>query len=604
MSDIPPPPGLKWDDEPVAAPAPAPAPAAAVGAPPPGLTWDAEAGVGAAPEGFESTYGRRPTLFPLARNKSTGDIDVVQPQIVKDIVDTVMLPGRVFKGETEPTMDDIITAAGVMTPGVASVPGRRVMTEAGAVVPKPVARDLRNDALLPQDVAPKLAELGPRAVIADLGPNLQARAGAVATTPGPGQKTVMDTLKARKETAPAHLRGELDATVGPAGKTPREFEADIDAGYKELGPQYEAVLKDAPPVDEAVVVDLAKTFDETVPKLRGDAQKRLQEVRGMLNKTGGKPQDPAATIANETDPAKRRELVRRHLAGEDVSAGSPLDTDPRVLHEVRKAIDGVVKTTSDTNVQRVLTKARQDIDEVLAQATPAIKEIDAKYQDLARTQENFDVGQTILDSGRTALRPRDLEAVQTAANQPSGNQLGPTTAGRALSQGTRAEIDRIVGTELNDRAALNSMLKGEGDWNYDRLVTLFGKDKTDRLYKVLEDERRLAETENLAFAGSKTGAVQAAQRDTQRSSAPSAPGVLQSAADLKVGTAARRAKDKLFSLGAEKRAAKRDKNIADVIMSKGPLKRDTTGRTVLDTELLGAILRSERGEPDRKREAR
>jgi len=41
----------------------------------------------------------------------------------------------------------------------------------------------QSDGMLPEQVAPKLAELGPDGVLADLGPNLQAQAGAVATTP-------------------------------------------------------------------------------------------------------------------------------------------------------------------------------------------------------------------------------------------------------------------------------------------------------------------------------------------------------------------------------------------------------------------------------------
>jgi hypothetical protein len=63
-----------------------------------------------------------------------------------------------------------------------------------------------------------------------------------------------------------------------------------------------------------------------------------------------------------------------------------------------------------------------------------------------------------------------------------------------LRQGARAEIERIVGTNANDRVALQRLIKGEGDWNRERLATLFGQDRADRLIRVLDNERTFAET--------------------------------------------------------------------------------------------------------------
>jgi hypothetical protein len=225
----------------------------------------------------------------------------------------------------------------------------------------------------------------------------------------------------------------------------------------------------------------------------------------------------------------------------------------------------------------------------LTASVPGIKEIDAKHGSLAQARTNVDVGQTVLDSGRDSLRPSELKAKMAEANTPIGTETGPTVQARALSQGARAEIDRIVGTNLNDRAALNSLVKGEGDWNYDRLSTLFGKDKTDRIFQVLQNERTMAETENKALAGSKTAAITAAQKEVELS--PGGPGVFQSALDMKTGSALKRLKDLAWSGVAQRRQSNLNDNIADVIMGSGPLKADTVGRTAMAPAMLEAIMR-------------
>jgi hypothetical protein len=175
------------------------------------------------------------------------------------------------------------------------------------------------------------------------------------------------------------------------------------------------------------------------------------------------------------------------------------------------------------------------------------------------------------------------------ANQPIGNETGPTVRAQALSQGARAEIDRIVGTNLNDRAALNGLVKGQGDWNYDRLSTLFGKEKTDRIYKVLENERTMADTENLALSNSKTAAVTAAQKEVQQT--PGGPGVLQGIFDAKFGSAAQRLKDRVLNGVAERRLANQNDDIASIIMGNGPLKSSTTGTARPVAPMIEAIMR-------------
>lgn len=553
------------------------------------------------PPGFEpvpdSTTGadegqwRGSSILPFETNETTKGVrfNPMGSQVVKDIVDAVMLPGRVAKGEIEPTMQDIINAAGLYSPA-------GVATNIKRNIPKPVARALKSDGLTPDMVRGRLDDIGPNAVVGDLGPNLRAQTAGVATTPGVGQKTIVDKLTARKAGGPGRIRTALDDTLGPA-PIPSEVTAGLKEQGKRLSPQYETVLKDAAKVD---TTPLAATLDETIAgPVRGDAMTAVQKVRSMLNRKPPPVDDPAAAIA-AAPPAQQAELARRHLAGEPLTVSTVLDDNPATLHAIRKEVDKMIN--KDPALASTLTPIRKQIDDMLAAAAPGVKELDLKHQGLKKEGAAFERGQTVLDSGRTSPRPAELQAEVNKAQGPYGTEFGPSNEVARLSQGARAEIDRVVGTNLNDRAAMNSLLKGEGDWNYDRLVTLFGKDKTDRIYKVLENERIMAETENLALAGSKTGAVTKAQEEVSMS--PAGPGPLQSAGDLKFGTAARRLKDKIMGGAAERRQSAQNADVADALMKPG-IDTSVGSRPFTPVpELIQTIMRDKEEEARRKNVAR
>jgi hypothetical protein len=237
---------------------------------------------------------------------------------------------------------------------------------------------------------------------------------------------------------------------------------------------------------------------------------------------------------------------------------APLETDPRVLHQVRQAIDGMLAGETDSNAERVLGAARKNVDRLLAEAVPGIKQADAVYADLAQQGTALETGQTVFDSGRSSIRPDELKAMLSEAS--------PGVAQR-LSQGALAEIDRIVGTNANDRQALERLLKGDGDWNRQRLASLFGQQRADRVFRILENERRMAETEEAVLRGAGHRSAQAARDEL--APADRAPGAVESALNFKPGTAAVKvahgAVGWLSQMGRER---SRDE-IIDAIMGRG-----------------------------------
>jgi len=320
-----------------------------------------------------------------------------------------------------------------------------------------------------------LAKLGPNAMLADVSPEWQMVARAGAARPG-SRSPVVEALAERNAGKNARLDTAVTDNIG-GDVVPSQFKAAVKDARNALSPEYDAVFNNAKAVDTA---PLANKLEAIAIDARGAAQKSAKEVRDMLN-----------------------------VSGTDV-----LDPNPRTLHQVRMAIDGMLDDATDGNVIRVLKQARGEIDNELANKVPGIKPIDAKYAEISRRAEAFKQGQQAFDTGRdVVVRPSELEATKTGFAQPPGSMQGPPTPGQfaqgvdSLSGGARSEIWRLLGTNSNDVAKLNQLLKSEGDWNRDKLRILFGKDKADKVLSVLDAERRMEATHNAVVGGSPTAST-------------------------------------------------------------------------------------------------
>ncbi len=398
-------------------------------------------------------------------------------------------------------------------------PARRIMQ-----------RTLAADQIPLNEVGPRLAALGPDAVVADLGPSLQARAAAIATMPGSGQKSVVDALSARRAGANLRITGDVDAALGRS-PIPSRVQAEIKANQQALGPEYEAAFKDAAAVDTS---GLALDLDSMAVNLRGDAQKAVKRVRQMLSVDGNTEY---------------------------------LDPNPYTLFQTRQAIDGMLGGTTDGNTIRALSMARKQVDDMLAGAVPGIKEVDAKFAELARQSEALQTGQQSLESGRTAPRPQELQDQYAQGALPQGAMVGPSAVPLRLSQGARAEIDRIIGNNVNDVTAMKRIVAGEGNWNRDRLVTAFGEEKAARLLGILEREAKFSATDQLALQGSRTQVLKAAQEDIVGKGPRANP--VRSAANFRFGDAAADLADRTLGWIGEGRRSDTNAKIAEALMAQG-----------------------------------
>lgn len=329
-----------------------------------------------------------------------------------------------------------------------------------------------NEVGSPAKIAAMRAEinrLGPEAMLADVSPEWMGVARGAASRPG-SRDQVVGALLARDAAKNARINGTINAEVGPA-VIPSQVEAGIKANQEAVRLEYEPLFAKASRVDTQ---PLADTLETQAVNLRGPAQKAVQQVRKMLNVTG-------------TDQ---------------------LDPNPSTLFQTRQAIDGLIGTEADGKAVAALTAARQRVDGELARAVPGIKDVDAKFEQLALQREGLQRGSMVLDSGKTATRPVELSQEIQQGTQPNGTLVGPSAVPVRMREGARAEIDRIVGQNSNDIQALNRLMKGEGDWNRDKLATLFGADKAGKILSVLDAEQTFQRTAGRVTSGSDTAMAQ------------------------------------------------------------------------------------------------
>lgn len=311
----------------------------------------------------------------------------------------------------------------------------------------------------------ELDRLGPDAMLADVSPDWMGVARGAAARPGT-RSMIVDPLDERTALANTRLRGDVEASLGP-DPVPSAIDRQLAQSQEQVGRQYGPIFQQRSPYDFTPITD---DLDRQIATLRGDAQRQLQRVRGMLNEFGGEG----------------------------------VTNDPSVAFQTRQAIDGVLATEQNPKVINALTDARQMIDDALTRSVPRIKEVDANIAELARQRDALATGRPILSNEARAMRPVELEEALNNGALPQGMLIGPSAVPTRMQQSALGEIYRAVGTKANDTTALRNIVRGEGDWNREKLALLFGQDNADAALNAIDRETVFGDTANRVTRGSDT----------------------------------------------------------------------------------------------------
>jgi hypothetical protein len=419
---------------------------------------------------------------------------------------------------------------------------------------------LQEAGLTPQQAMQKLDGLGPDAMLADIAPGMQTAAGGTALQTPSAQTLMAERLANRRGGGQTRMWSALDDAFGPA-KDPFLVKEGTKAAKSAINPAYGRAIAGAP--------ELPKSVQELT-------------MLGLTNPTVGK------SLSNRTAMLGHMNEIDDALA-----AGNPQDAAGRLL-DYRKRLDSMIvydpreramMQPSERALQDVHKQARSYVDEILKDRIPGIAEADAAHAPLSRQQAAFDIGRRdLLKGGSETMTPAELQS-RMKGMVPQEVDM--------LKQGARTEIDRVMSNQRREPSGVVDRITSR-DWNREKLRTLTGNAKVDRLGKAIDREGTFLETSNLVEPGrgSRTAVLDAAKKHwgggnsgigdalTSGTMAGAASGSPAVGAATAVGVAGRGWAKKIidaFSKPNEKKVAA----VADFLTRAGP-ERDAVVRQIAD----------------------
>lgn len=314
-----------------------------------------------------------------------------------------------------------------------------------------VGRAMTDDGIDPASLSSRLSALGPDAMLMDLGPNLQAQAGALAAVPGSGQKAIREavTQRASAGAKTARVTGDVKATIGQG--------PDVDLLKQKVVADQSAAAK---PLYDAV-------RDVPLP-IAGNFQFVLQTPMG-------------------------KEAFRKagQLAANDGKAVNGLTVG--LVDYAKRALDDIATTAARAGENN---KARQagDLARLLRseadKAVPGYKAAREAFAGPAAVLDAIDAGTQVFAKDMTpAQLKRTLDAMTTGERD-------------AFLQGTRSYIEGQLGNAVNDVASLRNMFRK--GWNEAKLRLVLGDDIADDLLKRIDREMVYGKTTNAVDGNSET----------------------------------------------------------------------------------------------------
>jgi len=405
-------------------------------------------GAGAA----DSANWERNILLPREVNKTTGESRLAMPGIVQGAIDAFMLPGDVYAGKVDPMSDEGI-ARGL---GFATTfgPGALGMGRIRAPIPKyakNLGRALKDDAINPARIGAELGTLGPDAMLMDLGPNLQAQAGALAGLPGAGQRIIRGAVETRAGAAAksGRVAGDVAATIGTGPDLDLLKQQVLTAQSQAAKPLYDAVRDIQLPVE-------------------GNFKFVLQTPMGKQAF-----RDAAKMAANDG------------VQVDGLTVG--------IVDYAKRALDDIAQSAARKGNNNEARQAR-DLANILK------AEADKVVPDYKKAREAFAGPAAVLDAMDEGFNAFGKDTTP-AQLQRSLTEMTPSER-LAFLPGAQAWVESQMGNAVNDPAALRNMFRK--GWNEQKLRIILGDDVADDLLKRIDRELTYGKTTNAVVGNSET----------------------------------------------------------------------------------------------------
>jgi hypothetical protein len=373
---------------------------------------------------------------------------------------------------------------------------------AGAV--NRVAGSYAADKLDPATVAAKSADLGPEAMMLDMGRQMAGRAEAVASQPGAGQNTVLDAVEGRTGQFGTGTAGRvsdtLDQVMGPTPDIVAERNRINSVVAQISKPLYDQVMNEHPVVNVPDSITSRPAVAQAMKDAVSLAKNHGEQLSGPTE-TNTILQGPGFHIADDVTPAAQTSLG--------------------YWDYVKKSMDSNIKGMLKTGgIQSLDSADKADLSGLIAAKQALVSHLDnvtggayAVARKASATQ--FQVNDAI-DLGRSSLNTQLLP--EELADQMSDMSL-PEQAGVKL--GMRREVGRIMDTARNDGAAARRLL--DTNQNSDKIANVFGQPAADAIDNRITAETQFQDMTNKISANSRTAVRGELMKDTESPSVAAPP---------------------------------------------------------------------------------
>jgi hypothetical protein len=358
-----------------------------------------------------------------------------------------------------------------------------------------MSRAIDADDLNPAAVQHRLSEMGPEAMLADLGPNLQRQTGALAATPGRGQEIVRGAIARRQAGAGGRVGGALDNALGQNVDTLMLADDIIAQRSAAAKPLYQKAYEEG--AGGIWSPDLERMAGSPVFARAMRQAAESGQDRAVLDGFGSF--NPRVTVTPDG----------RISFNQSRPGGSPLYPDLQYWDYVKRSLDdiaGEAKRAGRAEQASVATGLANKLRSELDNAVPTYKAARDAYSGPSAVMEAMEEGQGVF---RNSVTPGAIRQQLSRMGQAERD---------AYLQGARAQVASIMGTARNDALAARSTF--EKGFNREKLELLVGREQAARMLRVLETETAFTRTRDVVTGNSETAARSAAMREIRGGSGP------------------------------------------------------------------------------------
>jgi hypothetical protein len=334
-----------------------------------------------------------------------------------------------------------------------------------------VSRAVGDDQLTAANYAARSRELGPEGMLADMGPNLENQAGAIASQPGQGQRIVLDALRNRRDGAAGRIEGDVNAALGPARNLVQLEENVVGQSRAQANPHYEQFYQTTIPQTADLQAVMAR-----VPQRVINAAQELASVDTNYARYAARTGEPNGIVYD---------LIKR--ASDDLAREAPGTNQSRLYGDLSRDL-------------------RNAVDSALSPGQPQAGPW-AVARSIAGDGMQFREG---LEEGGAAFS-RGTNPDQMAADLAGMSQIQRM----GYNEGARGQVRDIMGNASttqgeNGAAAARRALGSE---NARRKVQMIAGQRADALIQRLEAETTFQNTNNSVSSNSRTAVRAAAQKE-------------------------------------------------------------------------------------------